>query len=143
VTKRLALIGVGKSASRSGGPFSREYCDASRSTASPTCLSARLDMDGPAQRPLHVSDSDGACHQPGPLRGIAGSPRIAFPEAGATLRRSVFPSMSVSAERGRIVEPPPPQTEWRGSRYSRMADKIAAQAREAAAEAPTPPTPGG
>jgi hypothetical protein len=40
----------------------------------------------------------------------------------------------MSTERGWIVEPPPPQKDWRDSHYSRMADRIAARDREAAAE---------
>ena len=36
----------------------------------------------------------------------------------------------MSAEKGWIVEPPPPPTEWRDSHYSREADKIARIAAE-------------
>ena len=40
----------------------------------------------------------------------------------------------MSAHRGWLVEPLPPRKEWHESHYSRMADKIAARYRMAAAE---------
>src|SRR5262249_28060686 len=91
------------------GPTFREYCDASPATGSPTCLrdqmGARVGADSAANRTVLVPEGDGACHQPGPLRGIKGRPRIASPEASASLRRWPFPAMS--AERGWTVPPRP------------------------------------
>jgi hypothetical protein len=80
----------GKSASSSGGPTFREYRDASPAAGSPTCLraqgGARVGVDSAANRTVLVAEGDGACHQPGPLRGITGRPRIASPENSAPLR---------------------------------------------------------
>jgi hypothetical protein len=61
-----------------------------------------------------------------------------YPPEDATDEELKRVERRLSAERGWIVEPPPPQREWRDSHYSREADRIAARDREAAAEASTP-----